>query len=144
MTTTHLQTRAKTAATVRPATPARRRVLVAEDHDDTRLLLRLLLEKRGFDVLEAVNGEDAIRLSENARPDLILIDGSLPRLDGCAVTRHLRAQQSTSSVPIIFLSGHAEPRARSAAFAVGCDAYLIKPDGLESLTAVLSEYLPRD
>jgi DNA-binding response OmpR family regulator len=129
---------ADTAASARP------RVLVAEDHDDTRQLLRLLLERRGFDVLEAADGEEAVRLFESARPDLLLLDGGLPRLDGLAVTRRVRGQGSSSRVPIIFLSGHAESPARDAAFDAGCDDYLVKPDGLKRLTAVVARHLGRD
>lgn len=129
---------------VTPPTLARPRVLVAEDHDDTRQLLRLMLERRGFDVLEAADGEEAVRLVECARPDLVLLDGGLPRLDGLAVTRRLRAGDVAARLPIVFLSGRAEAVARSAAFEAGCDDYLVKPDGLESLGAVLGRLLGRD
>jgi DNA-binding response OmpR family regulator len=120
---------------------ARRCVLVAEDHADTRLMLRLLLERRGFDVLEAADGEEAVRLVESARPDLILLDAGLPVLDGLAVTRRVRARDTAARVPIVFLSGRAEPLARTAAFDAGCDDYLVKPDGLEDLSAVLTRHL---
>ena len=124
--------------------PARPRILVAEDHDDTRLLLRLLLERRGFDVVEASDGEEAVRLAESTRPDLVLLDGGLPRLDGLAVTRRVRAREKAARVPIIFLSGHAETVARAAAFDAGCDEYLVKPDGLDGLTTVVARHLARD
>lgn len=132
------------AAPARPSPPAARPcVLVAEDHDDTRQLLRLLLEQRGFDVVEAADGEEAVRLVESERPDLVLLDGGLPRLDGLAVTRRLRAGAPDARVPIVFLSGRAEAGARAAAFEAGCDDYLVKPDGLGSLGAVLSGLLGR-
>jgi CheY-like chemotaxis protein len=120
---------------------SRRRVLVAEDHEDTRLLLRLLLEKLGVDVLEAADGEEAVRLILDAGPDLVLIDGGLPRMDGVAVTRRVRAQEPARRVPIVFLSGHAEPLARTAAFDAGCDEYLVKPDGLGDLGSMLERHL---
>jgi DNA-binding response OmpR family regulator len=131
-------------ATAQPPAPAPPRVLVAEDHDDTRQLLRLLLERRGFDVIEAADGEEALRLVESARPDLVLLDGGLPRLDGLGVTRRLRACGPAARLPIVFLSGRAEAVARSAAFEAGCDDYLVKPDGLDSLGAVLARLLGRD
>jgi two-component system OmpR family response regulator len=118
----------------------RPRVLVAEDHEDTRLLLRVVLERDGLEVLEAADGEEAVRLAESARPDLVLLDRSLPRLDGLAVTRLVRAREA-GHVPIIFLSGHAEPLARSAAFEAGCDDYLIKPIGLDRLASVVARHL---
>jgi len=123
------------------AAGTRPRVLIAEDHEDTRFMLRVFLEARGFDVVEAADGEDALRLSETARPDLILLDGSLPRLDGVGVTSRLRSHNSSRRVPVIFLSGHAEPLARSAAFAAGCDDYLTKPFELDRLCSVLARHL---
>jgi len=119
----------------------RPRVLVAEDHEDTRFMLRVFLEARGFEVVEAVNGEEALGLSESACPDLILLDGSLPRLDGIGVASRIRARASSRRVPVVFLSGHAEPRARSAAFAAGCDDYLTKPFELDRLCSVLARHL---
>src|SRR5215213_11295115 len=93
-------------------TPARRppggsKVLVAEDHDDTRLLLRTLLERRGLAVVEAADGVEACDVAEREHPDLILMDGGLPLLDGIAATRRLRGLATFSAVPIVFLSGHA-------------------------------------
>lgn len=124
----------------RPA-PARPRVLVAEDHEDTRQMLRLVLERDGCDVLEACDGEEAVRLAESARPDLVLLDRSLPRLDGLSVVRRLRARERAARIPIIFLSGHAEAPARAAAFEAGCDDYLVKPVGLDHLTSVVARHL---
>ncbi|HEX7177305.1 MAG TPA: response regulator [Pyrinomonadaceae bacterium] len=120
---------------------ARPCVLVAEDHEDTRFMLRVFLEARGFDVIEAANGEDAIRLSESACPDLILLDGQLPRLDGVGVVSRIRSHDQSRRVPIVFLSGHAEPLARTAAFAAGCDDYLTKPFELVRLASVLRRHL---
>lgn len=122
-------------------TQARPRVLVAEDHADTRLMLRLLLERRGVDVLEAADGEEALRLILDARPDLVLIDSGLPRMDGIAVTRRVREQEPAGRVPIVFLSGHAEPLARTAAFDAGCDEYLVKPGGIGGISNVLERHL---
>lgn len=124
-----------------PGLPARRCVLIAEDHDDTRLMLRIALECGGFDVLEAADGEEAVRLAETARPDLVLLDRCLPRLDGLDVARRVRAGEQAVRVPIIFLSGHAEAVARSAAFEAGCDDYLVKPIGLDRLALVVARHL---
>jgi len=134
--------RNKAQAAERPARAgSRHQVLVAEDHEDTRLLLRLLLEKLGVDVLEAADGEEAVRLIQDAHPDLVLLDGGLPRMDGLAVTRRVRAQEPAGRVPIVFLSGRAEPAARTAAFDAGCDDYLVKPDGIGGLGSVLERHL---
>lgn len=104
-------------------------------------MLRLLLEKFGVDVLEAADGEEAVRLILDSRPDLVLLDGGLPRMDGIAVTRRVRAQEPTRRVPIVFLSGQAEPTARTAAFEAGCDDYLIKPGGIGGINSVLERHL---
>src|SRR5215213_4749164 len=128
-------------------TPARRppggsKVLVAEDHDDTRLLLRTLLERRGLAVVEAADGEEACDLAVRERPDLILMDGGLPRLDGVSATRRLRGLDALSGVPIVFLSGHAAPQQQTAARDAGCDEYVVKPFDLARLDNVLNRLLP--
>jgi CheY-like chemotaxis protein len=104
-------------------------------------MLRLLLEERGVDVLEAADGEEALRMILDARPDLVLLDGGLPRMDGVAVTRRVREQEPSRRTPIVFLSGHAEPLALSAAFDAGCDDYLVKPDGIGGLNNILERHL---
>ena len=121
------------------ARPAK--VLVAEDHDDTRQMLRTLLERRGLSVVEARDGFEAVSAAERERPDLILMDGGLPRLDGVSVTRRLRKVPALSTVPIVFLSGHAGPQAQTAALDAGCDEYVVKPFDLARLDTVLSRHL---
>ncbi len=117
------------------------KVLVAEDHEDTRTLLRLLLEKRGFAVVEASDGREAVAAAERERPDLILMDGGLPLLDGVAATRRLRGLPALSTVPIVFLSGHAGPQHQAAARDAGCDDYVVKPFNIALLENVLNRHL---
>ena len=119
------------------------RVLVADDHEDTRLMLKVFLGGRGFDVIEAADGEEALALSKRARPDIILIDSSLPRIDGVAVTQHLRHDSGARRIPIVFFSGCAEPVAQRAAFDAGCDEYLTKPISLDHLAAILIRHLDK-
>src|SRR5215216_6512274 len=85
----------------RPAPGAKPLVLVVEDHDDTRLLLVYLLEMKDCRVIVAVDGEAAVRVAEHERPDLILMDASLPRLDGLAATRRIRETPALRDVPIV-------------------------------------------
>ena len=118
------------------------KVLVAEDHEDTRCLLRTLLEKRGLSVVEAGDGFEAVDAAERERPDLILMDGGLPLLDGIAATRRLRGVPALSAVPIIFLSGHAESEHLTAALEAGCDEYVVKPFDIARLDTVLTRHLP--
>lgn len=117
------------------------RVLIVEDHDDTRLMLRTMLEWRGVSVVEAADGEAAVSMAETCCPDLILMDGSLPSFDGLTATRRIRQLDGARQVPIIFISGHAMPAAQAAAFDAGCDGYLVKPIDFAEWDRVLERYL---
>lgn len=125
------------------AEPGRARplVLVTEDDEDVRLLFCTALALRGYAVIEAGDGEEAVRLAESARPDLILMDGTLPRLDGIGASRRIR--QLGGAVPIVFISGHAEQDFRDVAREAGCNEYLVKPLNLEHLGGVLEKFLGR-
>lgn len=117
-------------------------VLIVEDHEDTRFMLRTILEMRGVvSVVEAVNGETATALAESLCPDLILMDGTLPLLDGFAATRRIRQLACGHNVPIVFLSGHAQPDSQTEAFAAGCTDYLVKPFAIVELERVLARHL---
>ena len=120
--------------------PARPLVLVADDDEDTRLLFRTVLEVRGYDVIEAADGEETVRTAESAHPDLILMDGSLPRLSGVDATRRIRTSDHLGHVPIVFISGHGGPTFLALAREAGCDEYLVKPFALGQLEDVLEKY----
>ena len=120
-------------------------VLVVEDHDDTRLMLRTMLELRGnIAVVEAENGEMAIALATNVHIDLILIDAVLPVIDGYAATIRIREHTPTHEIPIVMMSGHAEPAARLRAYAAGCTEFLVKPFSLDGLDSMVNRYLYAD
>lgn len=130
------------AAAARPAIDGRgRRVLIADDHEDTRLMLRTILEMNRFFVLEAADGEAAVQLAESERPDIVLMDFSLPILDGLSALRLIRANKTLSDVPIIFLSGRAEPAPQIAAREAGCNDYLIKPINLDQMVQLIERRL---
>jgi CheY-like chemotaxis protein len=118
-------------------------VLVAEDHEDTRFLLRTLLMIRGLAVVEAANGEEAVEVAGRERPDLILMDGSLPLLDGFSATRRMRSLDLLREVPIVFLSGHADQASQAAARDAGCDEYMTKPLDTGLLDRILARRLVR-
>ncbi len=125
-----------------PAQTSHACVLVVEDHEDTRCMLRTILELRGcIRVVEAEDGEMAIALARNVHIDLILMDTDLPLLDGYTATRRIRDFTSTREVPIVFLSGYAQPWAEAKAFAAGCTEYLVKPFALDELSSVLERHL---
>jgi two-component system, cell cycle response regulator DivK len=138
----HRQSRRAVAqgAAARAAQAARPVVLVVEDHDDTRFMLRVLLEMRGLEVVEAADGEEAVRAAARARPSLILMDGSLPLLDGVAAARRIRESEEARDVPVVILSGRAEPAYRARALAEGCDGFLTKPYSPAQLDAVLERH----
>ncbi|MGB8507487.1 MAG: response regulator [Pyrinomonadaceae bacterium] len=116
-------------------------VLVVEDHEDTRFMLRYLMEARGCRVAEATDGEQAVHLAANLHPDLILMDTSLPLLSGLNATSRIRELATLNDVPIVFLSGHAQPESRAAALAKGGDEYLVKPLKLGDLDRVVERHL---
>ncbi|MDT4953134.1 MAG: hypothetical protein QOJ02_1272 [Acidobacteriota bacterium] len=116
-------------------------VLIVEDHEDTRFMLRTILELRGMRVVEAVDGEAGVRAAEKIRPDLILMDGTLPRLDGLDATRLIRESETLHGVPVVILSGHVAPKSQEAAFAAGCSDYLVKPLDFDQLDRILHKHL---
>jgi CheY-like chemotaxis protein len=110
-------------------------VLVAEDDEDNRAVMKKLLELRGYEVLTASNGQEAVEAAERAEPDLILMDLKMPVLNGLAAARHIR-QNSRRRVPIVALSAYDPSQHRAVAMAAGCDDYVLKPidyDRLERL-----------
>ena len=102
-------------------------VLIAEDFEDARELYRDYLEFSGFDVETATNGREAIEQAVALQPDLILMDASMPVLDGWQATRELKANPSTRHIPVLALTAHAFDDARQEARAVGCDGFVPKP-----------------
>lgn len=113
-------------------------VLIVEDHEDTRFILKTLIEMSGYQVLEAGDGLEALEIAGRERPDIVLMDGSLPVLDGISATRRLREH---SSLPVVILSGHATPEYRADALAAGCDGYLTKPIDFDQLETILQRLL---
>ena len=115
-------------------------ILVAEDDEDTRYLFRRFAELRGCEVVEASDGVEAVRLAADLCPDLILMDGSLPRLDGLAATRRIR-ELGDARVRVIFISGHCEPEFRRAAREAGCDEFIEKPLDFRLFGGALERHL---
>ena len=114
----------------------KRTILIVDDFDDTRLLLRTWLQKKGFRVVEAENGNRAVSAAESARPDLIIMDVEMPELDGLAATRKIRALKGFDSVPILAVSAYGADQYRDHALAAGCNEYVstpFEPEELERL-----------
>jgi CheY-like chemotaxis protein len=112
-----------------PRTPAERvpLVLVVDDYQDAREMYAEYLTFSGFRVAEAANGVDAVQQATELSPDIILMDISLPGMDGWEATRRIKLDRRTRHIPIIALSGHAAPDSSSSARSAGCDAFIIKP-----------------
>ena len=119
-----------------------KRILIVEDQEDNRKILRDLLTSAGFDPVEAATGEEGVRLAETERPDLILMDIQLPGLDGHEATRRIKANPALRQIPVIAVTSYAlsgdDVKAREA----GCDAYVTKPFSPRTLLAKIQEYLP--
>jgi two-component system, cell cycle response regulator DivK len=118
-------------------------VMVVEDFEDNRFMMRRLLEMSGYRVLEAVNGEEAVELARRERPQLILMDLSLPQLDGLAATRRIREYADLRDVPIVAVSAHDTADFHADALAAGCNDYVTKPIDFDQLEALLTRLLPK-
>jgi two-component system cell cycle response regulator DivK len=116
-------------------------VLVADDSDDIRELLRLLLELRGCSVIEAENGLEAVARASETRPDLILMDLSMPVLDGYAATRRIHEQPQLSDVPVVAVSAFCDTLNRGRALAAGCVECVAKPVDLRLINELLNRHL---
>lgn len=121
----------------RTRTSGKPTVLVVEDHEDTRDMLHMLLEMWGCRVVEACNGLEAVEAAALERPELILMDGSLPFLDGLGATRRIRENALLGQVKILAVNGWATPSYNDAALAAGCDDCIEKPFDFERLRKYL-------
>lgn len=116
-------------------------ILIAEDDEDVRLMFKTLLELKGYRTAEAADGRAAVEQAAAVRPDLILVDLQLPRLNGFAVTRFVRQSDELRRVPIVIVSGHDRAKHLNLALAAGCNAFLEKPIDLDQLDGLLSNLL---
>ena len=117
-----------------------RTILIVDDFDDTRLLLRTWLQRKGYRVVEAENGNRAIAAAERDRPDLIIMDVEMPELDGLAATRRIRELENFAGVPIVAVSAYGADQYREHALAAGCNEYVstpFEPEELERLIRTL-------
>jgi len=130
-----------TQQSMMPSAQARRTILVVDDFDDTRLLLRTWLERRGFRVVEAEDGIEAIQLASSEAPDLIIMDMEMPLLDGLAATRRIRQLENLRKVPIVAVSAYGADQFRDLALAAGCDEYVSTPFEPRALEGVIASLM---
>ncbi len=119
----------------------RSRILVIEDNQDNMTLISDILVSLKYVVLQAADGEQGVAMAAAEHPDLILMDLSLPRLDGWSATRRIKADPALQHIPIIALTAHAMIGDRERALAAGCDDYVSKPINLRELASKLARYL---
>lgn len=118
-----------------------KRILLVEDNEMNRDAISRLLERRGFTVLVACDGEEGVRRCRETLPDLVLMDLGLPVLDGFEATRRIKADPATAAIPVVALTARALTSDREAAFAAGCDEYDTKPVDLARLTEKIRRLL---
>ena len=118
-------------------------VLLVEDTEDNRQMMRRLLELSGYTVVEATNGKEAVEAASRVQPHIILMDLSLPLVDGLAATRRIRALPGLDKVPIVAVSAHDSADFHSEALSAGCDAYITKPIDYSELEKVVGRLLLR-
>jgi two-component system cell cycle response regulator DivK len=118
-----------------------KRILVVEDHEENRRLLRDLLTSVGYELIEAVTGEEGLELAEAEVPELILMDIQLPGMDGYEVTRRIKGNPALRHIPIIAVTSYALSGDDQKALEAGCDAYVTKPFDPAELLAKIQEFL---
>jgi CheY-like chemotaxis protein len=118
-----------------------KKVLVVDDNDDSRDLVVKVLKNKGYHMVEAVDGEDALEKAESENPDIILLDISIPKLDGYEVTRRLKSRERFKNIPIIALTAHAMKGDREKALQAGYDGYISKPISVHELPEQIKSYL---
>ena len=118
-------------------------ILIVDDYEDNRQMMRKLLEMIGYSVLEADNGLDAVRLTQQKKPSLVIMDLGLPLLSGMDAARTIHETPETSEIPIIVLSAYDAARARDDAIACGCSSYLTKPVDYATLEKTIRALLTK-
>ncbi len=118
------------------------KLLLVEDNEMNRDMLSRRLLRRGYEVVMAVDGAEGVEMATSARPDLILMDMSLPVIDGWEATRRIKAADATRHIPVIGLTAHAMGGDREKAIAAGCDDYDTKPIELERLIGKIESLKP--
>ena len=118
-----------------------KRILIVEAQEDNRRILRDVLSTVGYELIEALNGEDGVKLAQRERPDLILMDIQLPKMDGYEATQQIKSIAELKTIPIIAVTSYALSGAEAKARAAGCDGYIAKPFSPRELLAKIRKYL---
>ena len=117
------------------------RILIVEDNMDTYELVHFILEKNGFETFLAVNGREGVNAALKQKPDLIVMDMSMPEMDGWTATGLIKKDEQTKSIPLLALTAHALPGDRQRAMDAGCDEYITKPMDLDELVEAIKYWV---
>jgi len=117
------------------------RVLIVEDNVDNFELVRFLLERAGYQVLSAVNGVEGVEIAKREQPDLVLMDLSMPEMDGWKATAQMKSDEATRRIPVVALTAHTLPSERKRAIDAGCDGYISKPINVASFEKLVATLL---
>jgi CheY-like chemotaxis protein len=131
------------ASTTHVGKAARGRILIVEDTRDTRALLKAVFEAEGYEVLEAADGIEAVEVALAELPDAIIMDMSLPRIDGNTAVKIIRREPALRSTPVIACTAHNQWEWRGKSIVAGCDAFITKPIDFAQLRSVLAQLLAR-
>jgi two-component system cell cycle response regulator DivK len=121
--------------------PMSKKILVVEDNDRNRRLLKILLQARGYEVMEASTGKEALEYLDNQKPDLILMDIQLPSMDGLALTKQIKSNEKTKDIPIVAVTAYAMKGDKERILESGCDAYVSKPINTQELPQLIAGIL---
>lgn len=121
----------------------KKKILYIEDNEQNLYLVRFILEKHGYEVSSATDGQEGIDLAASVKPDLILLDIQLPRMDGYAVAGHLRANQELAAIPIVAVTSYAMAGDRDKALASGCTGYIEKPINPDTFMQQVEQHLSK-
>ncbi|HYA11864.1 MAG TPA: response regulator [Thermodesulfovibrionales bacterium] len=118
-----------------------KKILIVDDNQDSRELVVKVLKNKGYEIVEATDGEEAIEKAVGERPDLILLDISIPKLDGYEVTRRLKSREEFKGTPIVALTAHAMKGDRAKVLEAGCEGYISKPINIRELPDQVKSYI---
>lgn len=119
-----------------------KRILIVEDQEDNRAILRDVLSREGYQLIEAVDGREGVEIALRERPDLILMDIQLPVIDGYEATRRIKGHPDLKSIPVIAVTSYALSGDETKARAAGCDGYVTKPFSPRQIVGKVREHLP--
>lgn len=119
-----------------------KKILIVEDHPDIRQVLTLTLRHQGYEVVEANTGCSAVALTLSEKPDLVLVDLSLPDVNGLDIARTIKRNPETAEIPLVALSGYSERNVAGKALEAGMSEYLLKPTDTEQIVKVIEKLTP--